>query len=111
MNPLIVAPLIMAFICLYAGIYHFSMFIRQRDDKLSLAFSLLCFSVALYDFCSFGLYSSKSINFGVLYQNLQLTVVNLISVSMPLVYILSNQYAPKKGDIGFIIYIRGFFYL
>ncbi len=82
MNTLAIAPLIMAAICLYSGFYHVGMFVRQRDDRASMAFAIACFAVSLYDIFSFGLYSSHSLFEGVVWQSLQLTGVSLIAISM-----------------------------
>jgi signal transduction histidine kinase len=70
----------MAAIALYLGGYHLLLYLKRRDAKSHLPFSLLCFCGAAYDLFCIGVYSATSVTEGVPWQRLQLYTVNAISV-------------------------------
>jgi diguanylate cyclase (GGDEF)-like protein len=73
------ACLAMASIVFYVGSYHLVAYVRRRSAATYLPFALLCFSVSAYDFFSFGLYNSTSVEQGMFWQRLQLDIAFFIS--------------------------------
>ncbi|MBN1580597.1 MAG: GAF domain-containing protein [Anaerolineae bacterium] len=56
---------IMSGIIIYAGIYHVLVYLRRRQERVNLYFSLLCFAVGLYAFFAAGLYNVSSVAEGI----------------------------------------------
>lgn len=69
----------MASVVFYVGSYHLVAYLRRRRAATYLPFALLCFSVSAYDFFSFRLYGSTSIEQGMYWQRLQLDTAFFIS--------------------------------
>jgi diguanylate cyclase (GGDEF)-like protein len=74
--------ILMSAICFYAGIYHFFVYIKRKQQKENLFFSFCCFCVALYDFFCFHLYTSDNLLSGIYWQRWQLAITSLISISL-----------------------------
>jgi len=64
---------------LLGGLYLFT-FAKGRKHSIHISFALLCFAVGLYDIFSIGLYDSTSLASGLVWQNLQLRVMDFISI-------------------------------
>lgn len=79
MPPVAYPCLMMAAVALYLSGYHLLLYLKRRDAKCHLPFSLLCLCGAAYDFFCIGLYSATSVAEGVGWQQLQLYTVNTIS--------------------------------
>lgn len=70
----------MATLTLFVGVFHLFVFVKGRRQPTHLPFAFLCFAVALYDVFSIGLYNSVSLSQGIVWQNLQLQTIDLISI-------------------------------
>lgn len=81
MNPFVIAVAMMAAISLYAGLYYLWMYLRRRDARENLSFALTCFSMALYDIFSAGLYGSSSVAEGMGWQRWQFASLALFSIA------------------------------
>ena len=72
--------LIMASINFYVGINFLFIYLKRQKTLGYFSFSLICFSVGVYDIFCVGLYNSNSIEQGVFWQKLQLEMIVFISV-------------------------------
>lgn len=96
MSILSIPPLLMAAVCFYTAIYHFFLYLKQRKEMEYFAFAFLSVTVCIYDiFCS-GLYNSNSLEQGIIWQRLQLSITNFISIALGLFiyYLLGKKYKP-----------------
>ncbi len=74
-------PVLMAStVCLYVGFYNLWMYIRGRFDRETIFFAVICFSIALYDVFTAGLYSANSIETGIFWQRLQFATSALFCI-------------------------------
>lgn len=80
-------------ISLFTSIIHLFLYMKIRQMKEHLFFSLFCFSVALYDIFSFFLYNSSSLGEGIIYQRLIYSTSSLISISA---FVFSHVLTNKK---------------
>jgi hypothetical protein len=80
MNTLAIPCLALVAVNLCVGSFYLLLFLRMRRSKEHLAFSLLCFGIALYDASCMGLYNSQSLVAGVFWQRLQLVSLGPISI-------------------------------
>lgn len=83
MNAVAVPVLVVAGITLYAGIYHLGLYVRRRD-RADLFFALTCFTMALYDIASAGLYGSTSLEQGARWQRLQFATIAPVGLTFAL---------------------------
>lgn len=81
MNLASVAVLVLAGITVSVGAFYLAFFLKWREAREHLAFSLLCCAVAAYDACSAGLYSAGNLADGVFWQRLQLVALALACAS------------------------------
>jgi signal transduction histidine kinase/CheY-like chemotaxis protein len=80
---LIAVPVLLMFgIAVYVGAYHLLLFLIRRESKENLFFAFLCFSVAAYDFVSFGLYNSASVESGINWQKGQFFIIAPVALSV-----------------------------
>ncbi len=79
-NAFVIASSMMAAVSLYAGLYYLWMHLRRPDAPENLSFSLTCFSMALYDIFSGGLYGAASVQEGMAWQKLQFASLALFSI-------------------------------
>ncbi len=95
----------MASISFYVGIYHLLIYLRRRQFREHLTFSLLCFTVVLYDAACVGLYNANSVMEGAQWQKMQ-----FISLSMfvPAFLWFVAVYTNQKP--GLVIYACSLFY-
>lgn len=92
MNLQSIPPIILATIAFYAGIYHFFLFSRVRTDKREVTFTLLCFSVGLYDILCALLYNSSNLETSFIIQRLQIPVIGTVATLM---FFYVDQYYTK----------------
>lgn len=82
----------MASISLFIGVYYLFFFVKRPQIREHLPFALLCFSVALYDIASAGLYNATSLAVGVSWQRIQLdSVMPILIFSVWFTSILTEQ--------------------
>ncbi len=100
-----VPVLISAFLCIYVGFYHITIYFRMGKERVNLMFGLACFSVALYNFSCAGLYNATSFEQGIMWQRGNFVGVGLISIFF-LLFIY--DYTNRKPDI--IIWVITIFF-
>jgi GGDEF domain-containing protein len=81
MNYASTMDLILCSITTYVGCYYLSLYLLRSTDKTNLYFSLLCFSMALLDLMTVGLYTSSSLHSGIIWQKRQYFSTTLIALS------------------------------
>lgn len=91
--------LVFAAISFYIGVYHLLIFLRRRENKSNLLFSLSCFSIFLYNLACIGLYGVSTPVQGAYYQRFQIIFIGCFSLSLYwfIAFQLSDRY--KKMDI------------
>ena len=72
-----VLPIVMAALCVFAGLSNLLIYVRRRDQAVNLTFPIMCFLVAVYDLFCAGLYASVSITDGARWQRAQIIAVAL----------------------------------
>lgn len=82
MNYFALSTSLMGAVCIYAGILHLWIFIKQRTEKVHLLFAATSLSIAFYDFFSAGLYNANSLAGGVYWQRLQFASLAVFSISL-----------------------------
>ncbi len=87
--------LVMASITFFVGGYHLSVFLKRRKPLEHLPFALLCFSVTMYDVFSIGLYNSRSLVEGIVWQGLQLQTADVMSIFLIWFVILFTGRRPR----------------
>ncbi len=110
MSLLSIFPLLMAAVCFYTALYHLFLYLKQRQEMANLAFAFLSIIVCIYAvFCS-GLYNSSSIEQGIFWQRLQLSITNFIGISLGwFIYYLLDKRFKKYFIIMTGIYLVLFF--
>lgn len=96
--------IIMASINFYVAFYYIFIYLKRRKMLSHFCFSLICFSVGLYDVFCVGLYNSHSIEEGIFWQRLQLNMFVFISVFI--IWFVSIFTGQKKNKI-----IKFYFFL
>ncbi len=92
MHTLSVPCVVMASINLFVGVYYLFFYVKRPQIREHLPFALLCFSVALYDIASAGLYNATSLPVGVFWQRIQLdSVATILIFSVWFTSILTEQ--------------------
>jgi len=82
MNVLSIPPIAMATLMFYIGFYHFLIYIRQKDNRANLTFTLASLSVGLYAICCAGLYNTSSPAEGVAWQRFQVITLAILGASL-----------------------------
>ncbi len=72
----------MASIAFYIGFYYLVIYLKSKDPRVNLWFSLMCLSIMLYDLCCVGNYNSANVLEGAGWQRLQLLTLGLVAVSL-----------------------------
>jgi hypothetical protein len=79
-TPLALPCFVLAGVNCAVGIFYLLLFLRRREPREHLPFSMLCFGLAAYDcFCA-GLYGSRSLAEGIFWQRLQLLSLSPVSI-------------------------------
>ncbi|HSV98281.1 MAG TPA: helix-turn-helix domain-containing protein [Spirochaetota bacterium] len=108
MNAASFPVLLMATVCFYVGLYYLVVFVRLKDQKENLFFSLTCLSIGLYDVFCAGLYGARSVEDGMTWQRLQFASLCLFSVSIAWFIFYFTRYHSRRP---FIVSTAWFFLL
>ena len=68
------------------GIFFLYLFYRNRDDRVGGSFSLVCFSIVLYDIGCIGLYNSSVFEESAHWQRLQFAAIALLTITLAFFY-------------------------
>ncbi len=82
MKSVSIPALMMASLCIYPGIYHLRLFFKRKNGPVNLIFAIACFATALYDFLTVCLYNSDSISGSTPWEQLRLSTLALLSLSI-----------------------------
>ncbi|OLS12283.1 MAG: multi-sensor signal transduction histidine kinase [Promethearchaeota archaeon CR_4] len=89
---------------LYAAISNLYVFKRNKKQKVNFLFSLCCFCVFAYNLLCAGLYNSSSISEGVMWQQAQFVVLQLISLTFLWFIVFLTSHKRTKIVWGFSIF-------
>ncbi len=97
--------LVLGGVTTYVGLHYLLIYLRRRQVRHHLTFSLTCLAVALYDFHCFGLYNAASPAEGVRWLYGQVLMLGFISVTW--VWFVSDylQLGRRRVVIGLGVYV------
>ncbi len=76
-----VPAIVLASITLYTGVYHLLLSYRRRRKRTDLTFALSCFAMGTYDIFCAGLYSSTTVEAGMMWQRVQMLSLALVGIA------------------------------
>lgn len=80
MQPLSVAVIVIAVICLYNSLIYIIIFTKSKQPFIAW-FALTCLQIAGYDLATAGLYNADNFVTGLFWQRLQFATLNLVAIS------------------------------
>ena len=95
----VVAPIVMAALCVFAGLSNLLIYIHRRGPAGQSTFPLMCILMAFYDVLCAGLYGSASIAEGVRWQWLQIIAIALCCAAM--LNFVADYTGKSRGPRGF----------
>ncbi|MBL7076171.1 MAG: SpoIIE family protein phosphatase [Kiritimatiellae bacterium] len=73
--------LVLASITLYTGVYHLLLSYRRRRKRTDVTFALSCFAMGIYDIFCAGLYSSTTVESGMMWQRVQMLSLSFVGIT------------------------------
>jgi hypothetical protein len=82
MNSLSIPAICMSAVTVYVGCYHLYLYYKRRYlHREDLSFAMTCFTMALYDLCSFGEYNASILSDGFAWQRRQVAGLSLVGAT------------------------------
>ncbi len=106
MNLLSLLVLVMSGISIYVGCYYLFAYFFFKEKKEYLFFSLLCFSVFLYQFFAFWVYNSKSPLDAVKWQKFQ-----FLSIPLSAIFLINCIYSLLEKKRGIVFYLLNIIFI
>jgi len=76
-----IPAVVLASITLYTGVYHLLLSYRRRRKRTDLTFALSCFAMGIYDISCAGLYSSHTVESGMMWQRVQMVSLAFVGIT------------------------------